>query len=72
MFVTLLIALWFSFCRFTKPEDAQKAIEAMTGQQLGNKTLLCKLSHGPGYTPHPPTDNLYVKPLLPETTEGTT
>lgn len=41
----------------------------MSGTVIGNKTLLCKLSHGISKNNASPNDNLYIKPLLPTTTE---
>eukprot|EP01122_Echinamoeba_exundans_P004368 TRINITY_DN143_c0_g2_i3.p1 TRINITY_DN143_c0_g2~~TRINITY_DN143_c0_g2_i3.p1 ORF type:complete len:776 (-),score=85.06 TRINITY_DN143_c0_g2_i3:26-2044(-) len=42
----------------------------MSGHHIGNKTLLCKLSHGPSHSLSPPNDNLYIKPLLSTTSES--
>lgn len=42
----------------------------MYGQIIGNKTLLCKLSHGIPQNNATPSDNLYIKPLLDTTTEA--
>lgn len=41
----------------------------MSGTVIGNKTLLCKLSHGISKNNSLPNNNLYIKPLLPTTTE---
>lgn len=41
----------------------------MSGANIGNKVLLCKLSHGISKNNANPNNNLYIKPLLPTTTE---
>jgi hypothetical protein len=58
------------FVRFSTAEEALKAIDQMSGHQVGNKTLLCKLSNCTPAPAQAPCNNLYVKPLLTETTEG--
>lgn len=57
------------FVRFSTAEEAANAITNMYGQTIGNKTLLCKLSHGIPQNNATPGDNLYIKPLLDTTTE---
>ncbi len=57
------------FCRFSTPQEAQAAVDKMTGFKCGQKTLLCKLSNSsPGLQV---SANLYIKPLSASTTEGT-
>jgi len=62
-------SLGYGFVRFSSAEEATKAIDAMYGTTIGNKTLLCKLSHGIPQNNATPSDNLYIKPLLDTTTE---
>jgi RNA recognition motif-containing protein len=63
-------SLGYGFVRFVEPSDAQNAIASMTGQRVSNKTLLCKLSNSSPNSGTPePSNNLYIKPLLPTTTE---
>jgi hypothetical protein len=53
-------------------EAALAAIQAMNGMPYRNKTLLCKLSNPTvNKDSEQPQDNLYVRPLLRTTTEGT-
>ena len=59
-----------SFVRFSSAEEAANAINNMYGQTIGNKTLLCKLSHGIPQNNATPSDNLYIKPLLDMTSEA--
>lgn len=59
-----------SFVRFSTAEEAANAIATMYGLTIGNKTLLCKLSHGIPQNNATPSDNLYIKPLLDSTTEA--
>lgn len=63
-------SLGYGFCRYKTSEEATKAIENMSGTVIGNKTLLCKLSHGISRNNSLPNNNLYIKPLLPTTSEG--
>lgn len=58
----------FGFVNFSRPLEAQQAIECMAGYRMGNKSLLCKLSD-PFSLPEP-SRNIYVKPLPLEMTEG--
>lgn len=62
-------SLGYGFCRYKTPEEAERAIKCMSGTVIGNKTLLCKLSHGISKNNSLPNNNLYIKPLLPTTTE---
>jgi len=63
-------SLGYGFVRFMDPNDAQVAISSMTGQRIGNKTLLCKLSNSSPNSGTPePSNNLYIKPLLAATSE---
>lgn len=79
----LLIASLRSFVRYNTPSAAQKCIDAMNGLRVANKRLLCKLanqssstSYNSEYGKNPilssqvQSDNLYIKPLLPNTSEG--
>jgi len=61
-------SLGYGFCKFSKPEEAQRAIQEMSGYQISNKTLLCKLSNSMSGNNSTPSDNLYIKPLLQTTT----
>lgn len=73
-------SLGYGFVRFETPQDAQVAIERMDGTKISNKRLLCKLANQSSSTHNynvnnllsnqTPSDNLYIKPLLPETSEG--
>jgi len=60
-------SLGYGFCRFANASDAQQCIARMSGSKYRNKTLLCRLSSQ--NTATEPSDNLYVKCLLPTTTE---
>jgi len=62
-------SLGYGFVKFSTPEEAIRAIEQMSGQQLGSKTLLCKLSNCTPTASVAPSNNLYIKPLLEDTTE---
>lgn len=63
-------SLGYGFVRFVDPHEAQVAITNMTGQRISNKTLLCKFSNSSPNSGTPePSNNLYIKPLLPATTE---
>jgi len=71
-------SLGFGFVRFSDSESSQQAIKKMNGTQIQNKRLLCKLAnvsqHNPDTTNNIlghqiPSNNLYIKPLLPTTTE---
>jgi len=71
-------SLGFGFVRFETSEDSQRAIKKMNGQQIQNKRLLCKLanqSHNNTDGANQilnhqiPSNNLYIKPLLPTTSE---
>jgi RNA recognition motif-containing protein len=69
-------SLGFGFVRFEASESSKKAIKKMNGIQIQNKRLLCKLANQntTDYTNQilnhqTPSDNLYVKPLLPFTSE---
>jgi hypothetical protein len=64
------VLLGVRFVRFASADEALKAIDQMSGHQVGNKTLLCKLSNCTPAPSQAPCNNLYVKPLLTETTEG--
>jgi RNA recognition motif-containing protein len=62
-------SLGYGFCRFSTKEEAKNAIQKMSGTRYGNKTLLCKYSNSASVNNSQPSDNLYIKPLLPTTTE---
>lgn len=64
-------SLGYGFVRFSRAEEAQQAISKMNGAQIGNKKLLCKLSNLPSNlnTNQTPSTNLYIKPLLPTTSD---
>jgi RNA recognition motif-containing protein len=74
-------SLGYGFVRFNNSASSRKAIRSMNGFRLSNKRLLCKLantspsSFSTEYNKHPllnnqtPSDNLYIKPLLKDTTE---
>jgi len=76
-------SLGYGFVRFKTSAEAQNAINAMNGQRISNKRLLCKLANQsassnyntnffanlPLLNAQTPSSNLYIKPLLPETTE---
>lgn len=74
-------SLGYGFVRFSSAEIAQKAISAMNGRKVANKRLLCKLANqspssslgseyrNPLLRQQLPSDNVYIKPLLLETTE---
>mmetsp|Transcript_8292 Transcript_8292/g.13506 ORF Transcript_8292/g.13506 Transcript_8292/m.13506 type:complete len:463 (-) Transcript_8292:163-1551(-) len=66
-------SLGYGFVRFSTPQEAQNAIQNMNGQRISSKTLLCKLSNTSPTAQSPqntePSANLYVKPLLPDTSE---
>jgi len=65
------LSLGFGFVRFSTPEEAQQAINKMSGQRVQNKILLCKLSNCSSNSIAPePSTNLYIKPLLPNTRES--
>jgi RNA recognition motif-containing protein len=64
-------SLGFGFVRFTREEDANRAIMEMHGKLLQNKQLTVKLASPPkNRGPTTPSLTLYVKPLLPSFTEG--
>jgi hypothetical protein len=70
--------------RFKHSKEAHTSISSMNGQRIANKRLLCKLANqspashynntlianNPILSLQAPSTNLYVKPLLPTTTEG--
>jgi RNA recognition motif-containing protein len=75
-------SLGYGFVRYSAPSAAQKCIDAMNGLRVSNKRLLCKLANqsssttynaeygkNPVLTAQVQSDNLYIKPLLPNTTE---
>jgi RNA recognition motif-containing protein len=78
-------SLGYGFVRYNTPAAAQKCIDAMNGLRVANKRLLCKLANqvsqsstssynaeygkNPVLTAQVKSDNLYIKPLLPNTTE---
>lgn len=75
-------SLGYGFVRYSAPSAAQKCIDAMNGLRVSNKRLLCKLANqssstsynaeygkNPVLTQQVQSDNLYIKPLLPNTTE---
>jgi len=75
-------SLGYGFVRYSTNSAAQKCIDAMNGLRVSNKRLLCKLANqssstsynaeygkNPVLTAQVQSDNLYIKPLLPNTTE---
>ena len=56
--------------KFRTQEEAQEAMEKMTGYRIANKILMCKPSNSFVFTA--PSPNLYIKPLPSSFTEGTT
>lgn len=58
----------YSFVKFQSTEEAQRAIVEMSGFQIENKRLLCKFANIVKY--NEPTNNIYIKPLVPAITEG--
>jgi RNA recognition motif-containing protein len=63
--------LGYGFVRYATPTAAQQAIVNMNGFMIGNKILLVKYSSMPkGHKDVIKNRNLYVKPLLPHTTEN--
>jgi len=70
-------SLGFGFVRFESSDSSQRAIKKMNGTQIQNKRLLCKLanqSHNNSeyvniLNHQIPSNNLFIKPLLPITTE---
>eukprot|EP01127_Copromyxa_protea_P009243 TRINITY_DN2162_c0_g1_i3.p2 TRINITY_DN2162_c0_g1~~TRINITY_DN2162_c0_g1_i3.p2 ORF type:complete len:256 (-),score=46.54 TRINITY_DN2162_c0_g1_i3:2034-2801(-) len=77
-------SLGYGFVRYVSSADSQRAISAMNGHRVANKRLLCKLanqspssssSFNPEFVKNPllvrqtPSDNIYIKPLLSDTTE---
>lgn len=65
------LSLGFGFVRFSAPDEAQHAIQKMSGTRVQNKILLCKLSNCSANSIAPePSTNLYIKPLLPNTRES--
>eukprot|EP01095_Lingulamoeba_sp_RSL-Kostka_P011340 TRINITY_DN428_c0_g1_i2.p1 TRINITY_DN428_c0_g1~~TRINITY_DN428_c0_g1_i2.p1 ORF type:complete len:123 (-),score=35.36 TRINITY_DN428_c0_g1_i2:79-447(-) len=66
-------SLGYGFVRFSKALEAQEAIKHLSGQRIQNKTLLCKFSNcssNPSTANLHPSTNLYIKPLLLNTSEG--
>eukprot|EP00002_Diphylleia_rotans_P026133 TRINITY_DN519_c0_g2_i1.p1 TRINITY_DN519_c0_g2~~TRINITY_DN519_c0_g2_i1.p1 ORF type:complete len:602 (-),score=117.51 TRINITY_DN519_c0_g2_i1:1811-3616(-) len=62
-------SLGYGFIRYTTADEAYLAIAKMSGAQVGNKTLLCKLSNSSANQAASLSSNLYIKPLLPSTSE---
>uniref|UniRef100_A0A6B2LA86 RRM domain-containing protein n=1 Tax=Arcella intermedia TaxID=1963864 RepID=A0A6B2LA86_9EUKA len=74
-------SLGYGFVRYGHSSASQNAIKAMNGVRVSNKRLLCKLANispssfsqeapkNPVLHSEDPSDNLYIKPLLKETTE---
>eukprot|EP01124_Arcella_intermedia_P027097 TRINITY_DN5232_c0_g1_i1.p1 TRINITY_DN5232_c0_g1~~TRINITY_DN5232_c0_g1_i1.p1 ORF type:complete len:711 (+),score=113.08 TRINITY_DN5232_c0_g1_i1:125-2257(+) len=74
-------SLGYGFVRYSDSAASQKAIHHMNGHRISNKRLLCKLanlspsSYNSEFSKHPilnsqtPNDNIYIKPLLKETSE---
>jgi RNA recognition motif-containing protein len=71
-------SLGFGFVRFESSDASMKAINAMNGNQIQNKRLLCKLANqSQNSSDHMnlllknqiPSNNLFIKPLLPNTKE---
>jgi RNA recognition motif-containing protein len=62
--------LGFGFIRFSKREEAEEALKHMHKYRIGSKVLLVKHSHMPKLEGEVIVNrNLYIKPLLPNTTE---
>jgi len=74
-------SLGYGFVRYANSNASLRAIHSMNGQRVANKRLLCKLANlSPSsftseFAKHPllnyqaPSDNIYIKPLLQETSE---
>jgi RNA recognition motif-containing protein len=74
-------SLGYGFVRFANSSASLRAIHHMNGQRVANKRLLCKLANlSPSsftseFAKHPllnyqaPSDNIYIKPLLQDTSE---
>jgi RNA recognition motif-containing protein len=74
-------SLGYGFVRFANSSSSLRAIHHMNGQRVANKRLLCKLANlSPSsftseFAKHPllnyqaPSDNIYIKPLLQDTSE---
>lgn len=74
-------SLGYGFVRYSNSAASQKAINQMNGHRIANKRLLCKLanlstsSFNSEFSKHPilnsqtPNDNIYIKPLLKDTSE---
>jgi len=74
-------SLGYGFVRYANSIASLRAIQHMNGQRVANKRLLCKLANlSPSsftseFAKHPllnyqaPSDNIYIKPLLQDTSE---
>jgi len=74
-------SLGYGFVRYANSSASLRAIHHMNGQRVANKRLLCKLANlSPSsftseFAKHPllnyqaPSDNIYIKPLLQDTSE---
>jgi RNA recognition motif-containing protein len=64
-------SLGFGFVRFSKEENANRALLEMNGKVIQNRQLTVKYASPPkNRGPATPSLTLYVKPLLPSFTEG--
>eukprot|EP00026_Physarum_polycephalum_P010546 Phypoly_transcript_10712.p1 GENE.Phypoly_transcript_10712~~Phypoly_transcript_10712.p1 ORF type:complete len:174 (+),score=27.33 Phypoly_transcript_10712:215-736(+) len=54
-------SLGYGFVKFNTKEEANLAIEKMSGHRMGNKVLLCKISNHSNFSD--PSPNVYIKPL---------
>lgn len=55
----------FGFVKFKTREQANRALQAMNGQKLGNKTLVVKFADTTNDSIGTPSNNIYVKNLSP-------
>ena len=64
-------SLGYGFVKYNNAEDAARALLSMNNFRLQGKILLVKYSNPPKHQEDVIANtNLYVKPLLPSTTEG--
>eukprot|EP00026_Physarum_polycephalum_P010126 Phypoly_transcript_10277.p2 GENE.Phypoly_transcript_10277~~Phypoly_transcript_10277.p2 ORF type:complete len:144 (+),score=41.62 Phypoly_transcript_10277:217-648(+) len=61
-------SLGYGFVKFNTKEEANLAIEKMSGHRMGNKVLLCKISNHSNFSD--PSPNVYIKPLPFSFSEG--
>ena len=55
----------FGFVKFKTRDQANRALQAMNGQKLGNKTLVVKFADTTNDSIGTPSNNIYVKNLSP-------